>query len=184
MGNSTTVSQIESGFRKAGLALYVIGTLFPLFGGAAIASGQSYYYSPPIGWLLLFAAAVILILEIDRWRKILPVLLAFAAFNGAVAVFSGHLTNKPGIPIPRFDALALTVFFGASAALSQKLVRLNPNPVMRACLMMFVICSLWASLSKTVSFPALGIGFSGLLIAWAYSRGRRSRGDHERSSLA
>lgn len=175
MSKPDAMTQVRNGFRTAGLILYAIGVVLLLFGGAMIADGQG-SYPRFVGWILLLVATVVLTIEVNRWRNILPGLLVVAAFNGLAAVVSGHLINSAHTAIPRSDALVLTIFLLVSAFLSQTLRAHALNPVLRIGLVSFVFCILWESLSNSISVPALTLGILSLLVPSAYERS----GKHKR----
>ncbi|HZS29202.1 MAG TPA: hypothetical protein VFB76_18390 [Candidatus Angelobacter sp.] len=112
MANKPSVAdQVFNGLRLATLVVLVCvtGTLFVW--GALVVSHEV-AGSVMIGWLALAVAFVILLLNLDGWAKILPGLLALAAFNAVLMAVSGHIFNKPSVLVSR------GVAFGSAAALA------------------------------------------------------------------
>jgi hypothetical protein len=115
----------------------------------------------------------------SRWVKALPGLLLLATVNGLIMLSNGHLLNTPSKPIPRVDALLMTLlFFGSAALLSSTIKGGNLNFVDRAALIAFLFSFAWSVLDNSAG--GLAVGFCCLVIAWIYDRiQRRRRYDHE-----
>jgi hypothetical protein len=75
-------------------------------------------HSPLIGWALLFLAALIPILTVDRWAKVLPAILAWGIIGGILTIVEGHAVNHPEVRVSRPVATVMTLLIGGSAILS------------------------------------------------------------------
>jgi len=175
MGSRSDVEQVKSGFRRAGWWVLAIVWGACVVGGIGILSDPS--YSPrALGWILLAASAVVFAVTMNRWKKVFPGLMAYAAVNSFFSIFSGHVTNNLTVSISRPEAIACTVFFLGSVALSLRFISDRLAPVDRVALFIFVFCIFWQAAAPRFEATALGVAFCSLLIAWAFSRMR----DHGR----
>ena len=172
----------SSRLRYVGLVILTIVTAALLIGGAGIAFRPS-SHSPLLGWTYLVIASIILVATINRWVKILPGILGYAALNSSLALYTGHLIGSPPIPISRFAAAAYTILFAVSAVVSARFRNRRLNRLDQIALLASVYSVVWASLFETsMAFIALSIGISGLLIALAYDRMHRRTHGHGSSS--
>jgi len=176
MTKSDTMAQVRNGFRTAGAWLLGLGWLGLVFAGMAIAFSTSKY--PPVaGWVLLAIDAIILVSTAHRWVKALPGLLGLATLNALVSVFSGHATNLPSVPIPRFEATVATLLLGMSTALSPSFTSRKLSIVDRLAFLIYASCILWGAVDHRVTLPVqMGVATFCLLVAWAYDRLQRRRG--------
>jgi hypothetical protein len=174
----------KSRIRYAGLVVLTIVTAALLIGGAGIAFRPS-SHSPLLGWVYLIVASSILVATVNRWVKIFPGILGYAALNSSLALYTGQLIGSPPIPISRTAAAAYTILFAASAVISAKFRKRRLNRVDQIALLASVYSIVWASLFATsVAFTALSVGISGLLIALAYDRIQRHTHGHGSSSTS
>lgn len=152
---------------------------FLLFGGANIASGRAEfdYFRPWVGWLLLAVSAVALILEIERWVKILPAIFGYGILQALRELQTGHVLGMPNVPVSRRYCLALVAIYAAIAVVSATIAPRKLNRPDRVALMVFAGLCTWAfafrsDLDMVIRFSsALGC----LLIAWVYDRLQRRR---------
>jgi hypothetical protein len=141
----------------------------------------------PIPWVIVAMATVILIWTIDRWRTILPGILAYGALGGLIMLASGEY-NK--VPVPRLVALALTLFMIASSVVTLTFSRRDLSLIDRIALMAFVFClALGVTPDIFEMTVALGIGLCLLPFAWAVdhiqrSGGHKSSQDQQRGSAS
>ncbi len=193
----TTMSQVKSGVRLAGLSLLFILVAYLFFGGTALLFfpaavdrnsflGQHALIAAPI---FLVVSITIMIATMNRWVKVLAGLLAFGVLNGLISISTGHLLANSDQSMSRLDAVYLTVFFAATAVLASTLRERKLSVVDRIAILAFVFTFAMlmgyegafrrqgASLTR-IEFALMGIGFSCLLIAWGYDRFLR-RSDHD-----
>jgi len=142
-----------------------------VFGGMAIAFSPS-PHSRMVGWVLLVLAAVVLVATMDWWVKAFPGLLILATLNGIITVYTGHLINNTSIPIPRSEAIIITLFFGASGFLCARFRTGVLNVIDRAALFTFMFCLFWQAAAPRFAGVAGGVAFCALLLAWTYGRVR------------
>lgn len=186
MQKSGTMSQVKSGLQLAALTL-----LFFAIAGLFLA-GVAYSFFPTghsraLGLVFLIISAPVLIVTMNRWVKVLAGLLALGVLNGVLSISTGHLLANPTQPMSRLDALYMTAFFVAAAALASTLKGRKLNLVDRIAVLAFVssLAVLMgyegshgrpgAPLTNT-DFALMGIGLCCLLIAWGYGRLQRRRG--------
>lgn len=164
--------QVKSGFRTAGAWLLGFALLCLVFGGIIIGFSPSEY--PPIfGWVLLAAAAAILVLTADFWVKAFPGIMAVATINSLLTLSSGHATGNPSVLIPRTTAILATLLLAAGTALSMTFRRKVSAPD-RAALLALAVSIGWGAVDVRHWLPALAVGTCCLLLAWVYDRSRRS----------
>ncbi len=180
MSIRTIKSQVKAGFRRAGALLLGFAWLGLVFGGLAIAFTPS-PHPPVVGWLLLIAAALVLIAIMDRWVGVFSALLAYGIIGGIVTIVSGHAVNHPEVPVPRLYAVIMTLLIAGSAVVSFTFTKRKLGLPDRIALFAFVFCFFWTPMVSHLTLVPLGIGFSCLVGAWAYDRLRRRRG-HSRGS--
>ena len=169
MDTRSDVEQVKSGFRRAGSWVLAIVWLGCVAGGIAILSDPA--YSPRVlGWILLAVSAVVFAVTMNRWKKVFPGLMAYAAVNSFFSIFSGHVTNNLAVSISRHEAIACTVFFLGSVALSLRFMSDPLVPLDRVALFIFVFCIFWQAAAPRSEALALAIAFASLLIAWVHSR--------------
>ena len=158
----------NSRLRYVGWVLLAIATGGLLIGGAGIAFRPS-SHSPLLGWVYLVIGNLILVATVNRWVKILPGILGYAALNASLALYTGRLLGSPPIPISRTAAAAYTILFGVSALISARFRSRKLNRVDQIALLASVYSVLWASLfESSMTFIALTVGMSALLIALGY----------------
>jgi hypothetical protein len=189
-------SQVVGGLRLAALTLAGLGVAGLFFGGVAYAFFPT-GHSRILGWVFLIISTPVMIVEMNRWVKALPGILGLAVLNGVLMLSTGHALGSRFVPISRLDVLGITLFFAASAVLSQAFKGRELNLVDRIALLAFV-SSIASRMGFTARIPAtggvasapskdpltfiaLGIGLCCLLVAWAYDRWvsrplRRARG--------
>jgi hypothetical protein len=174
------ISQVKSGFRLAGLAL-----LFFLVAGLFFASVDYLFFpghSRALGLVFLVISTPVMVVTINRWVRVMTGILALAVLNGVLSISTGHLLANPAQPISRLDALYLTTFFAAAAALSSTMKARTLSVVDRISVLAFVFSFAYllgyegmrdigkiAPLNAT-DFVLMGIGLSCLFLGWAYNR--------------
>src|ERR1700676_3281391 len=90
-------------WKSTGRAINWLGGIVWLglvFSGIGIVISPS-RYPQVVGWILLVVACGVLLLLMDRWVKIMPALLIIGTINSFTTIFSGHVSNRPSIPISR-----------------------------------------------------------------------------------
>lgn len=180
MSNRAVESQIKAGFRRAGAWLLGFAWLGLVFAGLAIAFTPS-PHPPVVGWLLLIAAAILLIATMDRWVPVFAALLVYGIIGGVVTIVSGHAVNHPEVPVPRLYAVIMALLIAGSAVVSFTFTRRRLTLPDRIALFAFAFCFFWTPMVSHLTLVPLGIGFSCLIGAWAYDRFRRRRGHTQRS---
>src|SRR6185295_9764029 len=78
------------GSEGGGIFLFFVW-LFLVFAGVGVTLDRSARFSPVFGWAMLLAAAVILVVTMDRWVKVYPGLAFLAAFRSCSSFIEGHL---------------------------------------------------------------------------------------------
>lgn len=194
------MSQVKSGFRLAGLALLFLLVAGLFFVGveivcfpSSIDRGSLIGRHTAAGWAFLVFSISIMILEMNRWVRVLAGLLALAVLNGVLSIWSGHVLADPSQPISRLDALYLTAFFAASAGLSSTLRGRKLNAVDRISVLGFVFSFAYllgyegarhagkiAPLNAT-DFTLMGIGLFCLFAPWAAHHLQGRRGHRHRT---
>jgi hypothetical protein len=165
------MSQIKSGFQRAASWLLGILWLGLVFAGIGIAFTPN-PHSPILGWCLLGAAGLILVLLIDRCIRVFAALMAVGTVSSFVAIFSGRMNASP-IPLSQGMALGLMLFFAASTALALTFVARKLNVVDRIAVLVFLSSIFWQAATGRIVVLALAAGFCALLVAWSYDRIRR-----------
>ena len=184
------MSQVKSGLRLAGLTLVFLGIAGLFF------VGVDYLFFPAdhsrvLGLVFLVISASVMVLTMNRWLTPLAGLLALAVLNGMLSTSTGHLLANPTQPMSRLDALYVTTFFAASAALASTLRGRQLNIVERVAVLAFVFSlALLMAYDGTrhrpgapldgTDFTLMGISLCCLLVAWGYDRLRRRRGHNLR----
>lgn len=157
----------------------VLVTVGLLFGGANIASGRSEfnYFRPWVGWLFLAVSAVVLILEIERWVKILPAIFAYGILQALRQLQTGHALGMPNVPLPRRDSLALAAIYAAIAVVSATIALRKLNRLDRVALTAFAGFCAWAFAYRSNSDMVIrfSMALGSLLVAWVYDRLQRGR---------
>ena len=180
------MSQLKSGLRLAGLTLVFFGIAGLFFAGVSRAFFPA-SHSRVLGLAFLVISVPVMVVTMNRWVKVLAGLLALAVLNGLISISTGHLLANPTRPMSKLDALYMTVFFAAAAALASTLKGRKLDLVDRIAVLAFVssLALLMeyegthlrpgAPLAST-DFTLMGIGLCCLLIAWGYGRLQRRRG--------
>ena len=171
----------NSRLRSVGLVILTITTGGLLLGGAGIAFRPS-THSQLLGWFYLIVASAILVATVNRWVKILPGILGYAALNASLALYTGQLIGSPPIAISRTVAAAYAILFAAGAVISAKFRNRRLNRIDQIALLASVYSVVWASLfESSITFIALSVGISSLLIALGYDYVQRRRHPNHQS---
>ena len=177
------MAQVKNAFRTVALIGFFFGTAVLFLGGVA----YSFFpndHSRSLGWMMLVVSTLVMIVQMHRWVKVLPGLLAFAVLNGMITLFTGHVLANPNQPVSRLDAFGLTLFFAISCALSGTFKDRQLNFVDRAALIAFVFSLAWllaydgsryATGAKDTAMNgrdliAISVGLAFLLVAWCYDQ--------------
>jgi len=185
-----TMSHVKSGLRLAGLTLLFVGIAGLFF------AGVDYLFFPAdhsrvLGLVFLVISASVMVVTMNRWLTTLAGLLALAVLNGMLSISTGHLLGNPTQPMSRLDALYMTAFFAASAALASTLRGRKLNLVERGAVLAFAFSlALLTAYDGThhrpgapldgTDFTLMGVGLCCLLIVRGYDRLRRRRGHNLR----
>lgn len=175
--NRTVLLQAKGGLRLLVSILLVLAWFGAVIAGMAIALTPS-SYSPLVGWGLLLFMAIVLILTMDRWVKVLPGILGYGIFGGLFTIVSGHALNQPSVHVPRIQAMIMTVVIAVSAWVSFTFTKRKLDLLDRIAVFGFIFCFFWQlALRRFVLFPFV-IGSCLLVTAWACRRlWRGSRAD-------
>lgn len=173
--HKTVLSQVKGGLRLTAIVLLMVGWLGLVFGGMAIALTPS-PHSPVVGWGLLVIAAVILVLTMDRWVRVLPGILAYGILGGILTILSGHALNQPSVNVPRVEGVIMTILIAGSAAVSFTFTKRKLDLFDRLALLAFVFCFFWQAALRHFVLVPLAIGFCFLAAAWGYARLRHRLG--------
>src|SRR5437588_6669400 len=120
MDNRSSKEQAKSGLRKGLTWLLAIAWGAMVVSGIGIVSTHS--QPPIIGWGLLTIAAVVLVVTMDKWKKIIAGLLVYGAMNCFVSIFTGHVTSNFSVHVSPPQAIIATAFLLGSAALCFRFV--------------------------------------------------------------
>lgn len=168
--------QMVSGLRLAGLVVLacVTGTLFVW--GALVVSHEA-AGSILMGWAALAVALVILVLNLNRWARMLPGFLALAALNALLMAASGHMLNKPSVQVSRGMALGTAIALAVAAVISAQFHGKRLSRLDRVVLVVYVGFILLGLLSQWV-LVSFSLGTLILAVPWLDSR---LRGSHSRT---
>jgi hypothetical protein len=180
------MEQVQDGFRSAGLILYFLAVAGCFFAGFAYVFFPT-GHSRVLGGVLLVTSSVVMLIEMNRWVKTLPMILRYAVLMGFLTLWSGHPVGKPSETMPRAESLALLAFYGFSAALTKPLRERKLNWGDRFAVMLFVLSLAWAAgydayglhagtrsaAPNPISFLIMGVGLITLIVAWGFDRGQR-----------
>ena len=159
-------AEIGRGFRLAGAWLFFGVWLCLIFGGLGTLASSSARFPPIVGWLALALAAVIALVTMDRWVKVLPVFLAYGVLNGLFMVATGHLVNDSSKGIPRGTAVALTLLGVGSALFGATLRSRRLTKVDRVALSAVVVSLVGGLVNERFTLWSFGLMFCSLAIAW------------------
>jgi len=179
MKSRARLSEVKAGLRRAAFWLLGMGWLGLVFAGMAIAFTPS-PHSPAVGWLLLAAAAIILIATMDKWVGVFSALLACSILGGILTITEGHAVNHPEVKVSHLEGVVITAVLAASAVVSFTFTKRRLRLLDRVALFVFVFCFFWQAADSRVTLLALGAAFCSLLVAWGYDRTQRRRDpDHQ-----
>jgi hypothetical protein len=171
-------SQVKNGFRLAGWVLLGIAWLGLVFAGLGIAFTPG-PRSPLLGWGILAISGLVLIFTMDKWVRLLPGLLAYGACSGIFILADGHALNHPEVPVPRFEAVILILFFVTAAAVSFSFSKHKLSAIDRIALFIFVACFFGQAVAPPRwMWLIVGIGLACLFGAWLYGRTITTRVQH------
>jgi hypothetical protein len=171
---SKKLAQLTQGLR-AGEGILIF---FALLGGAIVASGQSDYFRPRGGWVLLGLSAIVLVIEMRHWVKIVPAIFIYQMLVVLGSLLSGHATNYS---LSRRELILLALLYGAIAVVSATIALRQQNRLDRVALLAFVGLFLWgfvaiSSVGTGKGLARMSAGLGSLLVAWGYDRLQRRRG--------
>lgn len=177
----TLGEQTTSGFRRAGGWLLGMAWLGLVYGGIIEAFGPpqvfsaGHHPSPILGYTLLIAAAVIMVVTAENWKRVFPGIMLAAVFNSLLELSRGHAVNSPSVPVPPSTAaIHLLVTTGVTAlTLTFKSRRLTALD--RLALLAFVIAFLWGAIDNRFALPKLLAGACCIVIAWVVNRLKTGR---------
>jgi hypothetical protein len=137
-----------------------------------------------VGWVLLAFSAIVLLVEMKRWAKIVPAIFIYQMMVVLYRLFFGHST---GYGASRLETAWLAVLYAAIAVVSTTIALRELNRLDRVVLTGFVGFFLWGF----AGMPTLGIrsglikmtiGLGCLLVAFVYDRLQHRRRDRLSSS--
>lgn len=88
-----------------------------------------------VGWIFLTVAAAAVVLTVNYWAHLLPVVFAYGAINGLLALSSGHIGTDSSQVISRVQAGTMAACFIACALLSLRFNKRNFTAIERAGLL-------------------------------------------------
>jgi len=189
MGKKGKIAQVKSGLRMAAAIL-----IFVAVGGLFVA-GVNFAFFPTehpriLGWVFLIISTPIMVLEMNRWVRVFPGLLAYAVLNGIIVLSTGHALGKPSVTLPWLPMLGVTSFYAVSAALSLRFKGRKLNWVDRIAVLAYVFILVWLWVSapsvptrlRPLDYLGIGSGIGCLLFAWVYDRiqSHRAHGSRRR----
>ena len=157
--------------------LFLVGVMYLFFPAG---------HSRILGFILLTLSTLIIVRTMDRWVKVLPVILGIMILNGLLMLVTGHLLNNSSIKISRSGLLIIMVLFVCNYLLSSGFTNRKLTFLDRAALLVFVFTLAWwiaYDTSNTVpsgtlnirEFIVIGVGSLSLLSAWALHERRQPR---------
>lgn len=150
-----------------------------LIGGAIIASGQSDYFRPPVGWAVLAVATGVLIAEMKHWVKIVPAIFVYGILVALHQLQTGYISGHPEIRVSRLVGLWAVLLYLTIAAVSATIALRELILLDRVALLTFVGFFLWGYVapSSVNGLIKMSIGLGCLLVAWGYNslKGRSER---------
>jgi hypothetical protein len=185
------MAQVKSGLRLALATLIFIGVAFMFVAGMGFAFFPN-EHSRILGWFLLIISTTVMALEVNRWIKVLPGILAYAVLNGVIVLSTGHALGSRFVPMAGLPSLVVTLFFAVSAALTVRFAKNRLTRVDRIAAFVYVFILGWLMGYESTTYPptrvrpldylGMGAGIGCLLIAWAYDRNhnRRAHGSGRR----
>lgn len=175
-------SQLKRGLRTTA-AIFAAGAwLFVAFSGVGVAFTPA---PPPhwVGWILITAAACVAIVTVDRWVKMIPGLLAYAAIFAVITAATGYTSAYRSVVMPRGEALVMALLFAGSAGLATTLTSRKLTATDRFALFGVLVSFVTAVASKKMSLAGSGLMFVCLAIAWAHARLSGGAAPHLRSRI-
>ena len=172
MSEKRSVSdQVISGLRLSGWVVLTCVTGILLVRGTLVVSHQA-AGSVAMGWATLAIGFVILVLNLDGWAKVLPGLLALAAFNALVMAASGHVLNDLSTPVSRSMAIGSAIALAIASAVSIHFYGKRLSLLDRVILVAYVGFILLGFASRWV-LVSFGLGTLVLAVPWLYTLVRR-----------
>jgi hypothetical protein len=205
MKNRSIRTQVASGLRLAGLVVFFIATAGIFAGGVVVVTfprtveaNSPFGGHPMLGWVFLIVSTIIMLAEAHRWCSALPGVLGYATLGGALSVVTGHVLANPRSPIPRLDALIVTLFYLAAARLSRTFKGRKPNLLDRLCAWAFAFALIWQAQYAGILSPrggpprhlgvidvgAMAFALLCLIIPWIYARRSGDREQDHRLAAA
>lgn len=172
-GNRWT--EVGNGFRIAASWLFFMIWLGLIFGGLGTVSSPEARFPPIIGWLALAVAALIAVATMERWVKVLPAFLAYAALNGVFMIVTGHLVNDASKKITRSTAVAITLLGVGAAFIAATFRSRKPTGVDRLAVFGVFVSLLVGLVSERLTVWSFSLMFCCMAIAWWADRVRRRR---------
>lgn len=176
----TKLAEIKGGLRKAMAILLGFAWLGLVFAGMAVAFSPS-PHTPVFGWVLLAAAALVVVITMNYWVKFLFAILVPGVLGGLLTVIDGHALNHPEFHVSRLDGVIMTLLIAACALVSFTFSKRKLRLPDRIALFAFVVCIFGQAVAPRFMLSALGVGFACLAVAWAIDKTLpRDRGAGER----
>lgn len=135
-------TQVKSGLRLAALTLAGLCVVFLFIAGMGYAFFQT-EHSKLLGWAFLAVSIPVLILEMDRWKKILPAILGYSVLNGFLILLTGHLPGTPEASISRPNMLVTISLIVVATLLSQTFAKRKLRIGDRFALLAFISSFAW-----------------------------------------
>jgi hypothetical protein len=167
------MDEVRSGLRLAGALILGICWLCLAAAGIGIAFSET-RYPEFVGWMALGAAAVLALVAMDKWVRVLPAILGLSILNALLTVWRGYVGADPSHHFPRGRAALMLATLILSSVLAGTIATRKLNRVDRVALLAFLVSEGWAiarapSLAGFVCMPCC------LVTAWGYERVRRHR---------
>lgn len=172
----TKLGEVKSAFRTVIAILLGFAWLGLVFGGMGVAFSPS-PHPPIIGWVLLAAAALVLVVTMNHWVKFLFAILVPSVLGGLLTIVDGHALNHPESHVSRLDAVIMTLLIAACAVVSVTFSKRKLKLPDRIALFAFVFCFFGQAVAPRFMLAALGLGSSCLVLAWAIDRRSHSNDD-------
>lgn len=154
-----------------------------LLGGTGIAAGQS-RFRPLVGWLLLALGAVVLIIEIKHWVKVVPAVFAYGILMALLQLQTGQIPGHIGLHVSRLQGLWVLLLYVGIAVVSATIALRKLTVLDEVALLAFVGLFLWGYVapSSINGLIKMTSGLGCLFVAWVFDRVKRRGSRHQRGA--
>jgi len=144
-----------------------------VFGGLGTVFSSEARFPPIVGWLALAIAAVVAVLTMERWVRVLPAFLAYGVFNGLFMIATGHLVNDASKTVPPGTAVIITLLGAGATLVGISLASHKPTWVDRLAALGVFASLLVGLVNERLTVWSFGLMFCCLAVAWWTERALR-----------